>query len=110
MIGSRLLLIATAIVQLVQGEAEEININVGEGGLYIVHPSLPASVGDVLVFHFSGGYDGTNYSVVQGTYAKPCFPLENGFFSGFLPVPAGQQSSVCSSFSLRPFCLHSRFV
>lgn len=108
MIGSRLLLIAAAIVQLVQGESEEINITVGFGGLYIVHPSLPASVGDVLVFSFSGdclsgfntnGPCGSNYSVVQGTYDNPCFPLEGGFFSGFLPVPPGEQGSVCSSFN-----------
>ncbi|KIM94391.1 hypothetical protein OIDMADRAFT_97771, partial [Oidiodendron maius Zn] len=71
----------------------DINVNVGEGGLYIVHPSFDAAIGDVLVFGFGDGLGGSNYSIVQGTYDKPCFALEGGFFSGFLPVPANEQAN-----------------
>lgn len=38
-------IIALAILQLVHAR-EYINIKVGEGGVHIVHPSLPAAIGD----------------------------------------------------------------
>jgi hypothetical protein len=85
------LLIAAAIALQVQGE--QILVNVGEGGNYFVHPNFPASVGDVVVFGF-GGPGPQNHSVVQGTYSNPCFPLDGGFYSGFMPVAPGAQGGV----------------
>ena len=108
MLGSLLLFIAAAIVKLVHGD--DINVSVGEGGLTISHPSFDASIGDVLVFGFGVAPGGTNYSIVQGTYDKPCFALEGGFFSGFLPVPANEQSSVCNCFYFLLSCLHSQLL
>ena len=96
------LLVAVVMFQQVQSQSEQISINVGEGGLYIIHPSLRASIGDIVVFSFSGPGP-TNYSLVQGSYATPCWPLANGFYSGFVPVPPGAQGTVSASFSLACF-------
>jgi hypothetical protein len=93
------LLVAIATFQQVQSQSEQISIEVGEGGLYIIHPSLRASIGDIIEFRFSGPGP-TNYSVVQGSYDTPCWPLANGFYSGFVPVPSGAQGTVSASFSL----------
>ena len=88
-------LVAVAMFQQAQGQSEQININVGEGGLYIVHPSLYASIGDIILFGFSG-----NNSVVQSSYDTPCWPLANGFYSGFVPEPPVAPGTVSASFLL----------
>jgi hypothetical protein len=88
------LLIAAAIAQQVHGD--QINIDVGEGGLYFIHPSLGANIGDVILFGF-GGPGPMNHSVIQSSFANPCYPLANGFYSGFVPVPPGAQGGVSAS-------------
>jgi hypothetical protein len=104
------LLVAVAMFQQVLSQSEQIGINVGEGGLYIVHASLRASIGDTIVFGFSGPGP-TNYSLVQSSYANPCWPLANGFYSGFVPVPLSHDDHMTRGIALTDsacYCLISR--
>lgn len=91
------LFVAAAIVQYVQGD--EINVSVGGEQLTFSHPSVPATLGDTIVFRFNG-IGPQNHSVVQGTFSDPCYPAPDGFYSGFMHVDAGSQGGVCASFSL----------
>jgi hypothetical protein len=74
--------------------ADEINVLVGGGGLLsFSHPSIPAAIGDVVVFRF-GGPGPQNHSVVQSTFENPCHAVAGGFNSGYMPVTAGAQGGV----------------
>ncbi|KAK4160148.1 hypothetical protein QBC43DRAFT_325765 [Cladorrhinum sp. PSN259] len=84
----KLLVAAAAVAQRVC--ADEINVLVGGSSLTFSHPSIPAAVGDTVVFRFSGPGP-QNHSVIQGTYSQPCYPLPDGFYSGFMPLPPGAQ-------------------
>lgn len=69
------------------GNAELINVNVGEGGLYFSHPDIKANPGDIIDFNFgsSSGSAGGNHSVTQSAeFSTPCLPKEGGFNSGFV--------------------------
>jgi plastocyanin len=51
-----------------------------------------AQKGDVLVFHFYPH----QHNVAQGTFDKPCAPLNNGFFSGTVSAPSGPANTTFS--------------
>jgi hypothetical protein len=89
------LLVAGAIVQLVQ--SDEINVSVGGEQLAFSHPSVPAVVGDTIVFRFNG-IGPQNHSVVQGTFSDPCYPASNGFYSGFMPIDPGARGGIRAEF------------
>lgn len=40
------LLVVASIIQLAQTQLEYVNVQAGEGGLYFIHPEVPAGVGD----------------------------------------------------------------
>jgi plastocyanin len=61
----------------------------GLGGLHFDPENVVAEIGDIVEFH----YLAANHSVVQSSFAQPCVPQAGGgFFSGFMPTPAGQQN------------------
>jgi plastocyanin len=70
------------------------SVVVGRAGLHFDPENVVAEIGDVVEFH----YLAANHSVVQSSFGAPCVPLtddsktEIGFFSGFMPTPAGQQN------------------
>jgi plastocyanin len=78
-------LAATAFASL--AAAATHRVDVGKNGLAFTPNSTVAAVGDVVEFH----YFPKNHSVVQTSFAGPCeFDLPNPFFSGFMPVTAGE--------------------
>lgn len=63
----------------------------GLGGLHFDPDNVVAEIGDVVEFH----YLPANHSVAQSSFDAPCVPLTTptpGFFSGFMPTPAGTQN------------------
>jgi plastocyanin len=60
-------------------------VKVGDGGLNFNPNSVNASKGDTVTFHFYP----MKHSVVQAAFATPCQPMDNGFYSGFMPVASG---------------------
>ncbi|KAE9367354.1 Cupredoxin [Stipitochalara longipes BDJ] len=74
-------LAAAASVALAQ--AVTIPVTVGDGGLLKFVPNdIQANVGDQIEFSFFA----KNHSVTQSSFADPCHPLANGFFSTFIPT------------------------
>ncbi|KAF2497814.1 Cupredoxin [Lophium mytilinum] len=55
------------------------------GDLAFTPNNTKAAQGDTVTFH----YYPADHSVAQGTFAKPCEPKANGFWSGFVPVASG---------------------
>lgn len=69
--------------------AEVIPIDVGKTPLKFSPEIIEANIGDILEFRFHP----QAHSVVLGDYYRPCSPAEHGgFFSGFVPVEAGNVS------------------
>lgn len=63
------------------------DVQVGQGGQLLFQPeAIFAAPGDQVVFHFNP----KNHTVTQSSFADPCGRKENGFTSGFQPVPANQ--------------------
>jgi plastocyanin len=63
------------------------DVNVGQNGRLTFSPdTLAAAVGDKVNFHFFS----LNHSVVQSSFNNPCQPIDNGIFSGFMPVNSGE--------------------
>jgi plastocyanin len=65
--------------------AKTINVKVGESGLTYSPSSVPADVGDEVVFTFYP----QNHTVDQAAFSDPCVPLKDGFFSGFINSTSG---------------------
>jgi plastocyanin len=75
------------VIAASQATAATIKINAAQNGLTFTPNTVTAQVGDVLEYHFFGGA----HSVVQGDFTNPCKPVSSGgFFSGFMPVSAGE--------------------
>ena len=66
------------------------SVNAGLGGLRFDPDNVVAEVGDVVEWHFLP----KNHSVAQSSFAAPCVPQDNAFFSGFQPTPEGQAPNV----------------
>jgi len=80
--------LAVAAGLATQAAAKDIPIAVGMGGLKFTPNSITAAVGDELVFSFYPA----NHSVATGDFKSGCTPsTSGGFFSGFVPTPAGSQ-------------------
>ncbi|RFU34272.1 hypothetical protein B7463_g2051, partial [Scytalidium lignicola] len=68
-------------------------VDVGPNGQLVFSPdSIVAAVGDIVEYHFNP----KNHSVVQGAFNTPCQTgsVTDGFFSGFMPTPSGENSQV----------------
>jgi len=76
-------LVSLAAIPVVRGA--QIDVTVGGTGILKFTPdTVNANVGDVVVFTFMQ----KNHTVTQSSLANPCQPLDQGFDSGFVPVPA----------------------
>ncbi|KAF1961899.1 Cupredoxin, partial [Byssothecium circinans] len=53
----------------------------GNGSLTFEPSDIKAAVGDTVTFKFWP----KNHSVAQSTFARPCDPAPNGFWSGYIP-------------------------
>ncbi|KAF2788283.1 Cupredoxin [Melanomma pulvis-pyrius CBS 109.77] len=62
--------------------AADHTVVVGKDGLSFVPNVTTAAKGDTVTFKFWP----KNHSIAQGAFAKPCEPLANGFWSGFVPT------------------------
>jgi plastocyanin len=62
--------------------AKDINVVVGKTGLTFEPAEITADVGDVVWFKFWP----KNHSVAQATFASPCEPSPDGFWSGYVPT------------------------
>ncbi|KAF2657270.1 Cupredoxin [Lophiostoma macrostomum CBS 122681] len=58
---------------------------VGNGSLKFEPDTITAAEGDTVTFKFWP----KNHSVAQGAFAKPCEPMDNGFWSGYIPSSQG---------------------
>ncbi|KAI0051754.1 hypothetical protein FA95DRAFT_1675775 [Auriscalpium vulgare] len=69
------------------GAQATIDVTVGgpNGETFYSPPSVVASPGDHVIFHFNP----KNHSVTQSSFNDPCSPSYGGFDSGFHPVPIG---------------------
>ncbi|KAJ2966630.1 hypothetical protein NQ176_g10056 [Zarea fungicola] len=63
---------------------QTFRVDVGKDGLKYTPANTAAQVGDDIEFH----YYPMNHTVTQSSFAKPCVPLDGGFFSGFVPTQA----------------------
>ncbi|PSR77107.1 hypothetical protein BD289DRAFT_347284, partial [Coniella lustricola] len=71
--------------------AAAATIVINAGDVYFDPPSVNASVGDILEFHFLPH----NHSVVMGDLTSPCQPATSGgFYSGFLTALDGENAQV----------------
>ncbi|CZR66884.1 uncharacterized protein PAC_16785 [Phialocephala subalpina] len=73
---------ASLIAAAASASAETIQVAVGQSGLTFSPNDITAAVGDSVEFSFFP----KNHSVTQSSFAKPCQPLANGFFSTFQPT------------------------
>jgi plastocyanin len=58
---------------------------VGNGSLKFEPDTITAAEGDTVTFKFWP----KNHSVAQGAFAKPCEPMDSGFWSGYIPSTQG---------------------
>ena len=65
------------------------SVTVGLGGLVFNPRTILAPVGSTVQFN----YYPMNHSVAQSSFDSPCTPLNNGLFSGYVPVSANESST-----------------
>jgi plastocyanin len=65
--------------------AVDHTIVVGNGTLTFEPANLTAAEGDTVTFKFWP----KSHSVAQAAFASPCTPMQNGFWSGFVPSEKG---------------------
>lgn len=61
----------------------------GKSGLTFEPANITAAEGDTVTFKFWP----KSHSVAQSAFATPCEPMQNGFWSGFVPVEKGASST-----------------
>ncbi|EDU43837.1 hypothetical protein TUN199_08446 [Pyrenophora tritici-repentis] len=74
--------------------AAEHIVAVGDktGNIVFMPETVTAAQGDTVVFHFWP----KNHSVVQSTFAKPCEPMADGMWSGFVPTTDTEKAASTS--------------
>jgi plastocyanin len=88
------------LMLVASAQAASYEVTVGKGGQLKFEPeTLKAEVGDTITYLFFAKVrimmppqnksvsltPWQNHSVVQSSFAEPCQPLKDGFFSGFVP-------------------------
>lgn len=76
--------------------AKDIPVKVGDQGNDFNPKTITGAKGDVVVFSFLGG----DHSVAQSSFDKPCHPVDNAFYSGFIP---GDKNSVSGILCLNSY-------
>lgn len=78
-------LILGSLAVLTSAKTIGINVSSKDNTLDFTPASSKAEKGDTVVFTFYP----RQHNVVQGSYDKPCQPLDGGFYSGFIPSSDG---------------------
>ncbi|KAH7065845.1 Cupredoxin [Paraphoma chrysanthemicola] len=73
---------ATALVGSAIAANHVVVVSNKTAGLTFKPDSLEAAQGDTVTFKFWP----KNHSVAQSTFAQPCQPMNNGFWSGYVPT------------------------
>jgi plastocyanin len=73
---------ATALVGAAVAEQHFVAVSNKTGALVFQPDSIQAAQGDTVTFRFWP----KNHSIAQSTFAQPCAPMNNGFWSGFVPT------------------------
>lgn len=82
MLFSNSILAAAALVGAAFAADHKVIVSTKTGDLLYNPNNLTAAEGDTVTFHFWP----KNHSVVQASFDKPCQPMANGFYSGFVPT------------------------
>jgi len=77
---------ATALAGVALAEEHKVAVSTKSGDLVFMPDSIKAAEGDTVTFRFWP----KNHSVAQATFANPCQPMKNGFWSGFVPTTSTQ--------------------
>jgi len=91
--SSTLVTLAAVVATATAQEGTTIQVTVGKGGLVYSPNNIRAEVGTNIEFSFFP----KNHTVTQSSFADPCHPLENGFFSSFVPTansPSGSTFTI----------------
>ncbi|KAH7408551.1 Cupredoxin [Phaeosphaeria sp. MPI-PUGE-AT-0046c] len=78
---------ATALVGAAVAENHFVAVANKTGALVFVPETVTAAEGDTVTFRFWP----KNHSVAQSTFAQPCAPMNNGFWSGFVPTTSTEK-------------------
>jgi len=70
----------------------DIQVSDNSDALSFNPSSTTANKGDTVTWHFFPH----NHNVVQGSFDQPCQPLDNGFYSGFIPSDSGEANTTFS--------------
>jgi plastocyanin len=71
---------ATALVGAATAVDHKVSVSDKSGALIFMPDSIVAAQGDTVSYHFWP----KNHSVAQSTFAEPCAPMANGFWSGYV--------------------------
>ena len=82
MLFSTTIFAATALLGAAFAEDHKVVVSTKTGDLLFNPNNLTAAEGDTVTFHFWP----KNHSVVQAAFDSPCTPMEDGFWSGFVPT------------------------
>ncbi|KAG4431676.1 hypothetical protein IFR05_012842 [Cadophora sp. M221] len=91
--SSTLVTLAAVVATASAQEGTTIQVTVGKGGLVYTPNDIKAEVGTNIEFSFFP----KNHTVTQSSFKDPCHPLENGFFSSFVPTansPSGSTFTI----------------
>lgn len=73
---------ATALAGFALAEDHKVAVGTKTGELVFKPDSITAAEGDTVTFRFWP----KNHSIAQAAFNSPCQPLNNGFWSGFVPT------------------------
>ncbi|KAF2195992.1 Cupredoxin [Delitschia confertaspora ATCC 74209] len=79
---------SSALMGLALAADHTVKVGTADSKLVFEPSNVQAAEGDTVTFHFWP----KNHSVAQATFAKPCEPMENGFWSGYIPTTSGVAS------------------
>ncbi|RMZ67909.1 extracellular serine-rich [Pyrenophora seminiperda CCB06] len=73
---------ASAMASAALAAEHTVSVSDKSGALIFKPDTVQAAQGDTVVFHFWP----KNHSIAQSTFAKPCEPMADGMWSGFVPT------------------------
>jgi plastocyanin len=85
-------IILGSVAAITSATTIDIQVSDIQASLVFTPATTKASVGDVVTFHFFP----KNHDVTQSSFDKPCAPLADGFFSGFVPTASGEANKTFS--------------
>ncbi|XMA20847.1 hypothetical protein WAI453_013638 [Rhynchosporium graminicola] len=97
MFSSTTLVALAAVVATASAQAgTTIKVTVGKGGNIYTPNDIKVEIGTNIEFSFFP----QNHTVTESSFKDPCHPLENGFFSTFVPTSFAPSSTNASTFTI----------